>query len=753
MARKASRRQIEASFHLDDAVRQDVLGVILTALGIVTLLSLLSITHGALSDWWAALLRRVFGWGALGVAGFVIMAGFVLLVRHREEAWEVPWLRIVGLELILAACLTLLHLDASGAKPLVLAEAGRGGGLVGWSISTFLVDAMGAPAAWVLMIVVGGAGVVWALNFSVRGAVSRAAMATAGLAQRVEEASEAIESVGSPELQPAPLFEPAPKRPTTRHLTSQSSPSRKQSSDPVQTLFRASGSSGAKDLAQEGQAKDATVIQAQRSPQVTAADGLPPLELLEVSSPQKFQESELRQRAHIIEETLMAFGVPVKVVSVNPGPTVTQFGVEPGYVERAGKQRKIRVNEITRLSDDLALALAATPVRIEAPVPGRSVVGIEVPNTDTTVVSLRGVMESEQFRRISRKSKLVLALGENVAGEAVVTDLTKMPHLLIAGATGSGKSVCVNAIIATFLFLNNPKELKLMLIDPKRVELTNYNGIPHLLAPVVVETDEVVGALHWALNEMDRRYKMFAEERSRNIDTYNKKIVRKKDGKPLPYVVVIIDELADLMMAAPDEVERLICRLAQMARATGIHLIIATQRPSVDVVTGLIKANFPARIAFAVTSGVDSRVVLDTVGAEKLLGYGDMLFLSPDASAPIRIQGSYVSDRELNKLTAFWRGTGWEAVESGSLAPWAGIVESLDEETDDLLDVAIDLLHQYERVSTSFMQRKLHIGYPRAARLIDELEEMGLIGPDEGGGLGRPVLLADERDSFDPGED
>lgn len=716
MARKASSRRFDASFKLDDAVQQDVLGVILAALGAVTLLSLLSVTHGALTDRWAALLRLAFGWGALVVASLMIVAGIVLLVRHRDGGWEIPWLRVVGLELVLASTLTLLHLIASGTNPLSVAEAGRGGGLVGWAISQLLIDAIGMSASVLLMVVLGVAGAVWALDISVRRAGKRIAVVIANLAQRMREAGQAVEPVITPDLQSGVADEAVSKRTKARRSSSKSTKSSSRT---------------------------------RRTSKVTAENGLPPLDLLDPASPQKFREEELRQRVRTIEETLMSFGVPVKVVSVNQGPTVTQFGVEPGYVERAGKKRKVRVSKITRLADDLALALAAAPVRIEAPVPGQSVVGIEVPNSDISVVSLRGVIESEVFQRVSSKSKLALALGRNVSGEAVAADLVRMPHLLIAGATGSGKSVCINAIIATFLLRNTPQELKLMLVDPKRVELINYDGIPHLLAPVIVETDEVVGALHWAQREMDRRYKLFAEAGARNIELYNRKMSRRKDGEILPHIVVIIDELADLMMASPDEVERLLCRLAQLARATGIHLIIATQRPSVDVVTGLIKANFPARISFAVTSGTDSRVVLDTVGAEKLLGEGDMLFLPPDASSPKRLQGSYVSDRELNKLTAFWRGTGWETVDSASLAPWAGIVEELDEETDDLLDEAIELVRQHERVSTSFLQRRLHIGYPRAARLIDELEEMGIVGPDEGGGQGRQVLAHDESEGFD----
>ncbi len=709
MARRASRRRRAAGFQLDRTLQQEILGLGLMALGVVTLLGLLSITQGALSDWWALLLRRIFGWGALAVAGGVIAAGAVLAVQNRRGAWEIPWERVVGLEILLAAALALLHLAVAGTEPLEVAEAGSGGGLVGWAIGQLLVETLGTGLAIPVLALAGLGGLVLGLDLPLSQTAQR-------LVTWANERVEAIEAQAASPTMPAasePVEAPpeptATKRPRTRRPT----PSPQPATSSVRETPRPA-----------------------RQP-----SALPPLELLDPAAAQRFEEEELRERVRIIEETLAAFDVPARVVSVNQGPTITQFGVEPGYVERAGRRRKIRVSEITRLANDLALALAASPVRIEAPVPGRSVVGIEVPNTEISVVGLRGIMESRAFRSVSSRSKLALALGRDVSGQAVVADLTQMPHLLIAGATGSGKSVCINAIIAALLFQNTPKDLRLILIDPKRVELTNYNGIPHLLAPVVVEIDEVVGALRWAQQEMDRRYRLFAEASVRNIQTYNKKMARRSSGEPLPYIVLIIDELADLMMVAADEVERLICRLAQLARATGIHLVIATQRPSVDVITGLIKANFPARISFAVTSGIDSRVVLDTTGAEKLLGRGDMLFLPPEASAPQRLQGSYVSDKELNKLVAFWRGTGWQVVKRPSAAPWADIVEALDEETDELLDDAIELVQQYERVSASFLQRRLHIGYPRAARLIDELEARGIIGPDEGGGLGRRVLL------------
>jgi S-DNA-T family DNA segregation ATPase FtsK/SpoIIIE len=478
---------------------------------------------------------------------------------------------------------------------------------------------------------------------------------------------------------------------------------------------------------------------------------------LEDWSQQELSQAEIQSRVQIIERTLESFGVPARVVEVNQGPVITQFGIEPGFVTgRGGKQTKVKVSKISSLADDLALALAASPIRIEAPVPGRAIVGIEVPNQEVSVVSLRGVMESEAFEELQSKTPLPMALGENVSGEAIVANLVSMPHLLIAGATGSGKSVCINAIIACLLCVNTPDNLRMIMIDPKRVELTGYNGIPHLLAPVVVDLERVVGTLQWVTREMEQRYKRFAKVGARNIVDYNRRVVA-GDRDHMPYIVVFIDELADLMMIAPDEVERSICRIAQMARATGIHLIIATQRPSVDVVTGLIKANFPARVSFMVTSSVDSRVIIDTVGAERLLGAGDMLFMSPEASQTMRIQGCWVSDPELEQLIRHWKSaSGQQDVPS---APSGEFVQDplpslsqtstdsskpLPGQGDEMLQKAIDVVRAEGRASTTLLQRRLRIGYARASRIIDALEEQGVIGPDQGGSRGREVLTPED---------
>jgi S-DNA-T family DNA segregation ATPase FtsK/SpoIIIE len=513
--------------------------------------------------------------------------------------------------------------------------------------------------------------------------------------------------------------------------------------------------------------------------------------LLASGSEGDIDREQLVRRAKVIEETLSSFGAPGRVVEINTGPVITQFGVEPDYLTvRGGKKVRVKVGQIAQLDKDIQLALGAKSIRIEAPVPGKGYVGIEVPNEETALVSLRDVMESKQFAKLAEKSPLTIALGQSVDGAPISADLGTMPHLLIAGTTGSGKSVCVNAIIASLLVRNTPDKVKFIMVDPKRVELTGYNGIPHLIAPVVVELERIVGVLKWVTREMDDRYKRFSNAGARNIEDYNQHVT---DAEPMPYIVVIIDELADLMMLAPDETERVITRIAALARATGIHLVIATQRPSVDVVTGLIKANFPARIAFAVAGGVDSRVILDQPGAERLLGRGDMLYMSGDSPAPLRLQGVYVSDMEINNICRFWRTQQPDSAPQKTISalvgeepptplnkpsipinkvggdtppkPTASPTTSLDwdEETspsnpnnhsagfgstsrdenaheDELYEEAVELVRRLNKASVSLLQRRLRIGYTRAARLIDIMEAQGVVGPATEGSKPREVL-------------
>ena len=463
---------------------------------------------------------------------------------------------------------------------------------------------------------------------------------------------------------------------------------------------------------------------------------LPPLGMLALYESAAPNQPELEQKAKRIEESLLSFKVEASVREIFPGPAVTLFTLEPGP--------GVKVRRITELQNDLALALAAVSIRIEAPVPGMARVGVEIPNSSISTVGLRETLESAAFKKLN--AKLPLSFGRDVNGRYIVGDLAKMPHLLIAGSTGSGKSVCVNGIIATWLLTKLPEDLKIIMIDPKMVEMAGYEGVPHLKAPVVTEMQKVVPTLRMVLREMERRYQLFSRLGVRNIDGYDLRRSTELTMEKLPYIVVIIDELADLMMTAPDEVETLLVRLAQMARATGIHLLIATQRPSVDVLTGLIKANVPARIAFAVTSQVDSRVILDMPGAERLLGRGDMLFMPADAAKPSRIQGSYIDDADLQMIVKHWRLLTPELQYDPE---WVDIPASDGAgagEDDPLLEQALEIVRQQGTASASMLQRRLRIGYNRAARIIEAMEEGGVIGPADGG-RGRQLVVRDEWDA------
>ena len=484
----------------------------------------------------------------------------------------------------------------------------------------------------------------------------------------------------------------------------------------------------------------------------------PDINLLETAPDTDVSQDEIDATAETIRRTLNEYGVEVAVGQTRTGPTVTMYGLIPGWVRRYKQVRethedgrprlnekgkpiirrvetktRVRVDNILSREKDLALALKTPSIRIETPAMGKSMVGIEVPNPEPSLVTLRSIMESKDFKKVLSKGLLPIALGKGSGGENIVIDLAKMPHLLIAGATGSGKSVCINAIVSCLIMEKTPAEMRLLLIDPKRVELTPYNGIPHLLTPVVVETNKVVGLLKGLIQEMMDRYRLMEQVGVRNIEAYNKRVPEK-----MPLLVVAVDELADLMMTAAFDVEQSLCRLAQLGRATGIHLIVATQRPSVDVVTGLIKANFPSRVSFGVTSQIDSRTILDTAGADRLLGRGDMLYLPLDASKPVRAQNVFISDREIEGLVSFWKTTPRAVVRHVTLRPTED-VQPEDEDAgqendarDELLDKAIELGNSYSKLSTSMLQRKLRIGYPRAARLMDQLEEQGIVGPSDG---------------------
>ena len=472
---------------------------------------------------------------------------------------------------------------------------------------------------------------------------------------------------------------------------------------------------------------------------------LPSVDLLDSAHGKRERlRDEIRSRIRTIESTLGNFGVQCKVMGVNAGPTVTQYELQPAP--------GVAVRKVLAYQPDLSMALAA-PIRIQAPIPGKSAIGIEVPNKAAQLVTLKEVVEAPTFRNV--KSRLAVALGADVSGHPVLGDLAGMPHLLIAGTTGSGKSVCINAVLAGLLLQSTPRDLRLILVDPKRVELSNFSGLPHLLVPVVVDAEPAVAALRWSVMEMEQRYKLFAGHGARNITNFNERAPQ-LGLRPLPKIVIVIDELADLMMVAANEIEDLICRIAQLARAVGIHLIVATQRPSADIITGLIKANIPSRIAFAVSSGVDSRVILDEMGAEKLLGRGDMLYLPIDAGKAVRLQGAYVSDRELDQLIGWWKAQGRphyqeEILLAAALTPVHGD-PSL--RRDPLFERAGRIVIGEQRGAASLLQRKLNVGYTRAARLIDQLSDARVVGPYEGS-KSRQVLmnLAELEQMLDSSED
>ncbi|MFN3705769.1 MAG: DNA translocase FtsK 4TM domain-containing protein [Thermoflexales bacterium] len=779
----------------------DVLGIGLIAITALTFFGLLSPQRSGIVQGWLSVLQRGVGWGIyvlpllLGALGV-----YLLLRRFGDRVPRPPLKRTVGVALAYLVALASAHAIAmllAGGDGGTVAQQGAGGGMVGWLVLTVLGTLLGSFGA-ALALAIGWAAAImlitpftlqqWAhmlgralaeFEGALKGALQRAPAPTRPMPEAAAIGHAVLRQAASPALaEPQPSPEHVAQRSFSGSNVDRVPPPRIIGNISLQERSEAPSAMG-------GQSPSSFPEVASRLP-LGRTWTLPRIsEVLELGGDAAAGEEDLRARAMRIEETLRAFGVPGRVVEVNRGPTITQFGVEPGFVElKGGRQVKVKVSRIAALADDLALALAAPRVRIEAPVPGRGIVGIEVPNSEAALVSLRDVMESEEFIALSRKTCLPLALGQDVSGRPVVADLTAMPHLLIAGTTGSGKSVCVNAIINTLLCLNSPQQLRFIMIDPKRVELTGYNGIPHLLAPVVVEVEKASGVLNWVTREMDSRYRLFARHSVRNITDFNARIADPNaadaEQRPLPYIVLIIDELADLMMQAPDETEKTLCRLAQMARATGIHLIIATQRPSVDVVTGLIKANFPARIAFAVATSVDSRVILDGPGAEKLLGRGDMLFVRPDQGLPIRAQGCFLHDREIQRIVNHWRDQAGGSLPSNTLTnpltatmaqsplplkddalaadrldsppTWDEARAMRDAATsntskdDKLFQEAVATVRMHGKASISLLQRRLRIGYTRAARLIEEMEERGIVGPAVPGQQYREVLSASPSD-------
>ena len=681
---------------------RDGLGVLLIAAALMSFLALRGYTQGALLTPWASLLSLWFGWGSYLIVIAISYAGLALLLQDKTF---LGWGRVFALEL--AAFLTLGLLAAMGGNSLLRAETGADGGRIGWGLVTLFWRAGGTWGTLLLFV-------AWLLalmsGFNVWSLLERWLLKLAGENAAAEVTIQAeVEKEASAE-------KPAKQ------------PRRKSTALPPE--FRKS--------------LRVSDHQDKKPSAPRERDGrLPTLSILLADQNTRPDERTINQTAGMIEKTLAEFGIVATVIGFRVGPTVTQFAVQPGFMKRPGateeeaQQMKVRVAQIASLQKDLALALSAERLRIEAPVPGKPYVGIEVPNTHSSVVRMRSILETDSFHRIG--APLAMALGRDVSGQPVVADLSRMPHLLIAGATGSGKSVCITALAACFAMNNSPEDMRMVLIDSKMVELLRFNGLPHLYGKVETNIERILGVLRWVVVEMEHRYRLLEAAHARDLEAYNRKLARKKESSPLPRIVVLIDELADLMMSAPDQTEHNLVRLAQMARATGIHLIVATQRPSTDVVTGLIKANFPARLAFAVASGVDSRVILDITGAENLLGRGDMLFLNPEVGNPIRAQGVMITDMEIERLVSHWQKSVGVTSEA---PPWEKLLSEPDENEDErLIEQAVSIVRQSQRASASLLQRRLRIGYPRAARLLDQLEEDGVVGPSLGGGKERDVLL------------
>ncbi len=748
-ASRSSRatRQGGPAMSLSPAQRRELVGLSALAIGVICII-LLGFPQAPVAHEFAHALAAGVGIGGW-IFGLGLVAGGVGLLASRGGE------RSAG-QVLLAVAISAL----SAISMAAVVSSGQGG-MVGRAIGVRIAAWIGAPAALVALGAVGLGGLVVGLGLSpARASAGAASTLRRGLAllftarqrsgsppsasAKVRADSADFPVARNPSLMTAPaaLVPDAPPTPPEvfeRIFEDLEGPI--EAPPPVPAVLEVAGALAVAEPAidhlalgddEEGEEPEPNWV-------------LPSFDLLDSAQGKRERlRDEIRTRIRTIEATLNNFGVESKVMGVNAGPTVTQYELQPG----AG----VPVRRILAYQTDLSLALAA-PIRIQAPIPGKSAIGIEVPNKAAQLVTLKEIVQAPSFREF--KSQLAVALGADVSGHPVLGDLATMPHLLIAGATGSGKSVCINAVLAGLLLQSTPHDLRLILVDPKRVELSNFGGLPHLLVPVVVEPDSAVGALRWAVVEMEQRYKLFAGNGARNITVFNER-APKLGLRTLPKIVIVIDELADLMMVAASEIEDLICRIAQLARAVGIHLIVATQRPSADIITGLIKANIPSRVAFAVSSGVDSRVILDEMGAEKLLGRGDMLYLPIDAGKSTRLQGAYVSDRELDQLIGWWKAQGRpnyqeEILQAAALSagPADGVVKR-----DPLFERAGRIVIGEARGSASLLQRKLNVGYTRAARLIDQLAEARVVGPYEGS-KSRDVLMnmAELEEMLDAGEE
>jgi len=731
-----------------EKLRYEVIGIVLIAVSILIMMGLYKSTAGIFGSLVRDYFFGLFGLGAYGIPILLFVGGALYVARTQPIKIESKALSLI---LLYISGVTLIHLITADGQLVAVRDnltffqnmrenisiayryglEKQGGGLCGALVSVLLVKAVGAAGSKVILIsllliaftVVTGRSAVYMLTRMLKGLFS-ASKAVFGALKGfvmvpVKEETKA-NKMSSEEKKIRPDMEQMDRK----------------IEDKIKILdFSSVIQDRAETAAARSRDHDDVEVNLNKPNNIREYSGyrLPSVSLLNsFEGKAGGSRKDLLNSAKKLEETLNTFGVEAKVVQVSVGPAITRFEIQPSP--------GVKVSRVINLADDIALNMAATSVRIEAPIPGKSAIGLEIPNREVSPVSLKEIIESSSF--MNHPSNIAVALGKDIAGNPVVADLSKMPHLLIAGATGSGKSVCINCIITSLLFKASPAHVKLIMVDPKMVELNNFNGIPHLLAPVVTDPRKATNVLNWAVQEMTNRYKEFARIGVKDLFRYNQVKQLENWGEYMPQIVVIIDELSDLMMVSPAEVEDSICRLAQMARAAGIHLVIATQRPSVDVITGVIKANIPSRISFAVSSQVDSRTILDINGAEKLLGKGDMLYCPAGELKPIRIQGALVDEDEIERVVAFIKSQ-VDAEYSDEVLEATRPKENDNDEWDELLPTAIEIVVEHQQASASLLQRKLKIGYSRAARIVDQMEERGLVGPHEGS-KPRRVLISRE---------
>ncbi|MCB9803084.1 DNA translocase FtsK 4TM domain-containing protein [Candidatus Nomurabacteria bacterium] len=702
-SRVYEEEEFASSWSLDPETKKGIVIVVIFLIAFLGMLSMFNLA-GAFGHALSSSLSYVFGWGDWLFLLILLFLGYVLL---NSERYLIKLSNYIGLFLLVLAYSGLFDFFSKNLSYQEITSLGKGGGALGYAVGSILENFLGLWGAIVLLLALLIVGILLGFNTSFRAMVDRAK--ALGI---LKEKILPLESEEEEDDEEYFEYEEESAEESEEDEDAEDAEPEEEDDEEIET-----------------EADEETEPKPARKPRKIII----PLELLTHSN-SKPNSGDIEANMTKIQKTLENFGIEVTMGDVNVGPTVTQYTLRPA--------EGVKLSHILTLQNDLALALAAHPLRIEAPIPGKSLVGIEVPNQTVSIVKLREILEGEEYKK--RKNNLFIALGKDVAGSSRMANLAAMPHLLIAGATGSGKSVCVNNIILSLIYQNSPDELKFIMVDPKRVELSVYNDIPHLLTPVINESDKTINALRWVVKEMDERYKLLQAAGKRNIESYNSSVIVNK----MPYIIVIIDELADLMQVAAKEVEGAIIRLAQMARAVGIHLVLATQRPSTNVITGLIKANITSRIAFSVASNIDSRTIIDSAGAEKLLGKGDMLFMTSELPQPRRIQGAYVSDEEISEVVEYVKSQAepeyrTEITEKVGGASVLGGAYSGDDFGDDLALDAKEIVIKAGKASATLLQRRLRVGYARAARLLDILEEMGVVGQAEGS-KARDVLISQE---------